>query len=83
VNPPVYSSITAFLAHRRALRNATARTQDQSGLLAKMETAIDELEPVEREALEHEGTGGAAGRHRQRAERHLIHILRQRGWLAG
>jgi hypothetical protein len=83
VNSPVYNSMTAFLAHWRALRNATARTPDQSALLAKMETAIGELEPAEREALETDATGGGAWRHRQRAQRHLIHIVRQRGWLAG
>lgn len=82
MNSPVYSSITAFLAHWRALRDATARTPDQSALLAKMEKAIAELETVEREALKNDGSSGAARRHRQRAERHLIYILRQRGWLA-
>jgi hypothetical protein len=83
VNPSAYSSLTAFLAHWRALRESTSRSPEQSERRAQMEAAIAELTPAERDAIDSETTGGAAARHRQRAQRHLSQILRDRGWLAG
>ncbi len=82
MNPPVYNSLIAFLAHWRALRTLDARGPEQSALLEQMEAAIAELSPDERDALQETGEDNIA-RHRQRAERHLIQILRQRGWLTG
>jgi alpha-ketoglutarate-dependent taurine dioxygenase len=83
VNPPVYSSLTAFLAHWRALRALDVPDSEQSTLLQQMEAAIAELSPGERDALQESRGVGDLTRHRQRAERHLIQILRQRGRLAG
>jgi hypothetical protein len=83
VKTPAYSSLTAFLAHWRALRSLTAPDNAQSALLAEMESMLGELGPDERGALEGADSGGDAARHRQRAERHLSRILRQRGVLSG
>jgi hypothetical protein len=80
---PTYSSLTAFLAHRRALRSVTTPTGGQSATLAAMEALIAELVPGEREALEAADTAGDGARHRQRAERNMTRILRERGVLAG
>jgi hypothetical protein len=81
VNVPAYSSLTAFLAHRRALRALAERGPEQSALLAELDAPIAELGPADRDALEADNGGGE--RERQRAERHLTLILRQRGLLAG
>ena len=48
-----------------------------------MEALIAQLSPAERDSLEAADAGGEQGRHRQRAERHLIQILRQQGVLSG
>lgn len=91
---PAYSSLTAFLAHRRALRELAGRSQEQSALLAEMEAAIAELSGPDRGAMEDAGgsqttaaqatnTDGERARRRRRAEHHLTHILRQRGILSG
>jgi hypothetical protein len=81
VNAEAYTSLTAFLAHRRALRELAARGPDQSARLAEMETLIAELSSAERDALESGAPTGDHARHRQRAQRHLSHLLRQRGML--
>jgi hypothetical protein len=83
VNTLSYSSLTAFLAHRRALRALGSRSPEQSAWLAEMETLIAQLSPGERESLENADAAGEQARHRQRAERHLIQILRRRGVLSG
>jgi hypothetical protein len=83
VNAKSYSSLTAFLAHRLGLRNAGARDQAQSALLAEMDAMLAELGPAEREAIDSAGAGGEHARHRERAARHLTQILQQRGWLSG
>jgi hypothetical protein len=75
--------LTAFLAHRRALRNAAAPQAEEPARLKEMESLIAELSPGEREALESRDRTGEPARHRERAERHLTHILRQRGLLSG
>ena len=48
-----------------------------------MESIIGELTPAERASLENRAGSGENARHRQRAERHLTHILRSRGILSG
>lgn len=86
-----YSSLTAFIAHLQALRLAkplSSATPEQLAWLAAMESIIGELTPAEREALQDGGlsggeTSGVDARHRQRAERHLTQILRNRGILSG
>ncbi|HKD70239.1 MAG TPA: hypothetical protein VKB84_25605 [Candidatus Binataceae bacterium] len=83
MNLTAYSSLTAFLAHRRAMRGLAAPDPAQARRLAEMEASIAELSEPEREALESADDAGEPGRHRGRAERHLTQILRQRGILAG
>jgi hypothetical protein len=83
VKTPAYSSLTAFIAHLHALRALPAPTRDQAARLAEMQALIAELAQGEREALEGGDASGASGRHRQRAERHLSQLLRDRGVLAG
>ncbi len=84
MNPPIHSSLTAFIAHWRALREAPSLNAEQSAELEQMQEVIEALDAAEREALglPEAQIAGNAGRHRQRAERHLNHLLRQRGWLA-
>jgi hypothetical protein len=83
VKLPVYSSLAAFLAHWRALRNLTAPVNEQAALLAEMESILGELGRDERDTLERGEGAGDAARRRQRAERHLSRIMRQRGVLSG
>jgi hypothetical protein len=83
VNALSYSSMTAFLAHRQALRASGSRSPEQSAQLAEIETLIAQLSPAERDSLEDADTAAEHGRHRQRAERHLIQILRRQGVLSG
>ncbi len=79
---PAYSSLTAFLAHRRALRALAQRSAEQSALLSALDAAVAELSPADRDALETADAGGEGARHRQRAERHLAQLLRRRGMLS-
>ena len=83
MNTLSYSSLTAFLAHWRLVRGLTSRSPEQSARLAAMEALIAQLSPAERDSLEYVEPAGEQARHRQRAERHLIQILRQRGALSG
>jgi hypothetical protein len=83
VNALSYSSITAFLAHRDALRAFDARSPEQSARLGEIESLIEQLSPPEREFLDQSAATGEPARHRERAERHLIQILRQHGALSG
>jgi hypothetical protein len=85
-----YASLAAFLAHRRALRQAGAGrlSAEELARSAEMEKIIASLRPEERAALEREGAeggflgDGAARRHRERAEAALARELRARGVLA-
>ncbi len=83
MNTLSYSSLTAFLAHRRVLRALGSGSPEQSARLEEMEALIAQLSRAERDSLEDADAAGEQARHRQRAERHLIQILRQRGWLSG
>lgn len=83
-----YASLAAFLAHWRALKNASAGTLDADELArsVEMEKIIAALRPEERTALEavhiDDRGAGAARRHRERAELRLARELRARGLLA-
>jgi len=83
VKTPPYSSLTAFLAHLRALRALTAPSPEQAIRRAELEAAVARLAPAERDALDSADPAGATRRHRERAERHLTQILRELGSLAG
>jgi hypothetical protein len=84
-----YTSLAAFLAHRRALRQAGVGrlSADELARSAEMEKIIASLRPEERAALETGADGeargdGATRRHRERAEASLARELRARGLLA-
>ena len=85
-----YASLTAFLAHWRALKHgsAGALNADELARRAEMDELIAALRPEERAALEAANTddrstgAGAARRHRERAELRLVRELRARSLLA-
>ncbi|HVA41108.1 MAG TPA: hypothetical protein VNF49_10625 [Candidatus Binataceae bacterium] len=85
-----YSSLAAFLAHWRALKQAPAGALDADELArsAEMEKIIAALRPEERASLEaanaddSSASAGAMRRHRERAELRLARELRARGLLA-
>ena len=91
MKPGAYASQTAFLAHWRALKHASAGALSADELARR--TEMDEiiaaaLRPEERAALEaaHTDDGsasaGTARRHRERAELRLARELRARSLLA-
>jgi hypothetical protein len=75
-----YSSLEAFLAHYRTLREA-ARSADERDLLATMENVVEGLHPSDRAALLDTSDDSATARHR--AERSLRQLLAERGILQG
>ncbi len=90
MKPGDYASLTAFLAHWRALKhaNAGALKADEVARRTEMDEIIAALRPEERAALEAANTddgsagAGAARRYRERAEVRLARELRARGLLA-
>ena len=90
MKPGAYASLTAFLAHWRALKHASAGalSADELARRTEMDEIIAALRPDERAALDaaHTDDGsagaGAARRHRERAEVRLARALRARGLLA-
>ncbi len=81
MTPHRYSSLTAFLEHRRALRGTGVLTDDDQDRLAAMEQFLSVLGPAEREALD--STDPTLARHRERAEHSLRRELLARGVLDG
>lgn len=93
MNPPVYSSLEAFLAHYDALRAAPRRADGAStlgsherDLLAVMDQTLDALDPGDRAALAAvtsplQPAAGSVARRRTRAERSLRRVLAARGIL--
>jgi hypothetical protein len=90
MKPAAYASLTACLAHWRALKHvsAGALAADERARSAEMDEIIAALRPEERVALEAANTedgsagAGAVRRHRERAELKLARELRARGLLA-
>ena len=80
---PTYSSLEAFLAHHRTLRDALSLSTGDRDLLAAMERAIGTLAPPDRAALADTAAEPAIARRRQRAERSLRHVLVEQGILQG
>ena len=78
-----YSSLAAFLAHYRALRDAAPSEPQERELLARMEDIVGALHPADRAALLDDGNDSATTRHRQRAERLLRLLLAGQGILQG
>jgi hypothetical protein len=78
-----YSSLAAFLAHYRALRDGASSEPPERELLAKMEDIVGGLHPADRAALLNDGNDPATMRRRQRAERSLRPLLAGQGILQG
>jgi hypothetical protein len=83
VKIPAYSSLAAFLAHYHALKTAPSRSPDDKELFAEMSSAIAQLAPEDRAALDSTDDTGSARRHRDRAELQLRRDLVARGIIAG
>ena len=80
---PAYSSLAAFLAHYHALKSDTSRSSGDEQLFAEMSSAIAQLAPEARTALDSTDDTGSARRHRERAELQLRRELAARGIVAG
>jgi hypothetical protein len=90
MKPLAYSSMEAFLAHYRILREASrsdgdgrALSDSERGALAEMERLTQSLTPAERDALFESAPDGEGARRRHRAEFKLRRILTARGILQG
>jgi hypothetical protein len=80
---PAYASLAAFLAHYRALSNASRRWPEDDRVLAALARELEVLSAQERAALDSASDTPAARRHRERAEFHLRRELLARGAIAG
>ena len=79
-----YSSLTAFVAHYRALKSGERLSEDERSRLSDMKRLLDSMGPEIRTALDFDAAGdGARRRHRERAERKLRLELIDRGMLTG
>jgi hypothetical protein len=83
VKIPAYSSVTAFLAHYRALKSAASRSSHDEQLFAAVSAAIATLAPQARGALESVEDSARIKRHRDRDELQLRRELAARGIVAG
>jgi len=83
VKIPAYSSLSAFLAHYRALKSDASRSADDDQLLSEMSAVIATLSPEARAALDSTEDSASARRHRARAELQLRRQLAARGIVAG
>jgi hypothetical protein len=83
VKNPEYSSLTAFLAHYRALESNPSRGPDDERLFAELSAAIATLAPEARAAIDSTEDNRSANRHRERAEVRLRRELAARGIVAG
>jgi hypothetical protein len=89
MKPGAYASLTAFLAHWRSLKHASADALNPDDLAHRVELdgIVAALRPEERAALEAQNpddtsaNAGATRRHRERAELKLARELRARGLL--
>ena len=83
VKIPAYSSLSAFLAHYRALKSDASRSADDEQLFDEMSAVIATLAPESRAALDSSEDTAGAKRHRERAEHQLRRELVARGIVAG
>ncbi len=80
--PRTYSSVSAFIAHWRALQeNHGSLSAQEQKLLADIEQMIGRLDPRERDALRTTPAHGQDARRHERAELQLTHLLSAAGWL--
>jgi len=75
--------LAAFLAHYQALKMAPSRSPEDEKLFAEMSSAIVQLAPEARAALDSTDDTGSARRHRDRAELQLRRELAAREIIAG
>ena len=78
-----YSSLSALLAHWRALKSAPQRSREEHERFEEIAALVAGLSPDEARALENDASDPAAARHRERAENKLRRALLERGFLAG
>jgi hypothetical protein len=78
-----YSSLAAFLAHYRSLRDGSSSDPQERDLLVRMEDIVGGLHPADRAALLDNSNDSATMRRRQRAERSLRLLLAGQGILQG
>jgi hypothetical protein len=79
----MYSSVSAFIAHFRALKMARNRSLDEESLFNEMSAVVDSLHQPERTALESDEQTSTARRRREHAEINLRRQLLARGILSG
>jgi len=77
-----YSSLTAFLAHYRALKRAGKLMEDEHAQLGEMTRLIELLPPADREVIE-SSAAASTGRRGERALRNLQRLLTDREILSG
>jgi hypothetical protein len=78
-----YSSVSAFLAHYRALKKNSALNDGDRNRLAAIEQLLEVLRPEEREAIASDSNDGAIARHRERGSLRLRRELMTRGAIDG
>jgi hypothetical protein len=78
-----YSSVSAFLAHYRALKENSAPNEEDRNRLAAIEQLLELLRPEEREAIASDSKDPAIARHRDRASLRLRRELMTRGVIDG
>jgi hypothetical protein len=79
-----YSSLSAFLAHYRALRSASVLNESERAALAELDRAVARVDQdVIRAALDDNADTAAARRRIERARRTLVRELAAQGIIGG
>jgi hypothetical protein len=83
MTPRTYSSLAALLAHYRLLSaDASALAPEERATLTAIDSALAELGPAERSALQDPAADSATARRRERAELRLRRVAIINGLLA-
>jgi len=83
MNDHTYSSLAAFLAHYRALRDAATLSAEERERLSDLSKLVESIGARDLEALNSDSDAPAARRHRERAEVKLQRELLARDAIAG
>jgi hypothetical protein len=78
-----YSSVSAFLAHYRALKKNSTLNDEDRNRLAAIEQLLELLRSEERDAIAADSDDPAIARHRERASLRLRRELVTRGVIDG